>query len=162
MRSVIVVLSILLLALSAQAEELTIGELSTLDRQYMLQQRNLVDGIARNHFGHGISGDKARDLDTLQRLLDRRLVGPTDTRELQAMGIVMGDLLAAELDMQWVVYEDQLGRTRALRDGRSDSFLFPVTMISRRVEVGNTDRVSEVYQRARDTVMAQREPLPYR
>jgi hypothetical protein len=136
------------------------GELSVLDRQYMLQQRARLDELARNHLGRGFSGERERDLDSLQRLLDRRLVGPDQTGELQAMGIVLGDLLAAELDLHWVVYEDEIGRTRALQDRRSGNYLFPVTMISRRVEVGNSESVRAIYDRARDTVKAHRNALP--
>ena len=33
------------------------------------------------------------------------------------MGVIMGDLLAADLKLHWVIYEDRQGRSRALRDG---------------------------------------------
>ena len=71
------------------------------------------------------------------------------------MGIIMGDLLAADLDMHWVVYEDAQGRSRALRYRQSDEYLFPVTMISRRQEVGNQTPVTVIYQKAHDII----EPL---
>ncbi|MGB1141159.1 MAG: DUF3806 domain-containing protein, partial [Halioglobus sp.] len=93
--------------------------------------------------------------------LDRGVVGNQQTTELQAMGIVMGDLLASELDMQWVVYTDEIGRSRALRYRGSDDVVFPVTMISRRREVGNEDLVIAIYAQARDKAMAQRPSRPF-
>ena len=44
-----------------------------------------------------LNGSKDRDLALLQRLLDENIVSGNQTSELQAMGIVMGDLLASEL-----------------------------------------------------------------
>ena len=46
----------------------------------------------------------------------------------------MGDLLAVELGMHWIVYEDDMGRSRALRYQQSEVVLFPITMIARRRE----------------------------
>jgi hypothetical protein len=138
-----------------------IGELSYLDREYMTQQRELMDDIVRLNFGRQFTGLKDNDLELLQMILDRRLVRPEQTRELQAMGVIMGDLLAAELKLDWVTYEDKLGRSRALRDGSSDNFLFPITMISRRVEAGSTTPVVDIYQKASDEIAATRPPKPY-
>ena len=138
-----------------------ISEPSYLDRQFMQQQRDLLEGLTSRNFGRSFSGDRKRDLELLQRLLDQRLVRPDQTRELQAMGVVMGDLLAADLDMHWVIYEDQIGRSRALRLDNSDNYLFPITMISRRQEAGNRKPVSEIYQKARDSILSVKPPLPF-
>jgi hypothetical protein len=138
-----------------------VQELSSLDQQYMAQQRALVAALAANNHGPSISGNTGRDLEVLQLLLDRRLVRPDQTRELQAMGVVLGDLLAADLGMHWVVYEDAVGRSRALRYQETDSYLFPVTMISRRREADNETPVAEIYARARAIITASRPPLPF-
>lgn len=137
---------------SAAAGETRISELSYLDKQYMSQQRELISDLAALQLGRRFNGKPDNDLEILQLLLDRRLVRPEQTRELQAMGVIMGDLLAADLGMNWVVYEDRLGRSRALRYQQSDEYLFPVTMISRRQEVGNQTPVAAIYQKALDAV----------
>ena len=85
----------------------------------------------------GLTGVADRDLDTLQRIVDERMVPAEDTLTLQAMGVVFGDLLGERLDMDWVVYRDNKGRSRALRYRQMDVYLFPVTMISRRQEGGS-------------------------
>ena len=83
-------------------------------------------------------------------------------RELQAMGVIMGDLLAANLDMHWVVYEDAKGRSRALRYRESNEYLFPITMISRRQEADNDTPVAVIYQKAYDIIAPLRPELPFR
>ncbi len=157
-----VMLAGLLACTTARAQEApSIDDLSFLDRQFMNQQRHNLEDLARRHYGQGFSGEPGTDLALLQRLLDDRRVGPQDTANLQAMGLVMGDLLAAELDMHWVIYEDQLGRSRALRYRDSDNYLFPMTMVSRRREAGNSLPVEAIYQKAHDIIAPLRQPLPF-
>ncbi|MEZ5503189.1 MAG: DUF3806 domain-containing protein [Halioglobus sp.] len=138
-----------------------ISDLSNVDLQFMAQQRALLQDLAAINLGRQVSGDRDRDLDLLQTLLDRQLVRPDQVRELQAMGVVMGDLLAADLDMHWVIYEDREGRSRALRYKDSDNYLFPITMIARRREAGNDTPVREIYQKARDIITASKPALPF-
>jgi len=138
-----------------------ISELSPLDHDYLAQQRQLVTDLAARHLGRGLGGDRDRDIDTLQSLLDERVVTPEQTRELQAMGVILGDLLAADLDMHWVVYEDAQGRSRALRYRDSDNYLFPITMISRRREAGSDTAVATIYRRAHDIIAGVRAPVPF-
>jgi hypothetical protein len=152
----------LLLAVGAVASDaVRISEISYLDRQYMTQQRTVMEDLTRRHFGRTFNGNRDNDLGLLQRLLDQRLVRGDQTRELQAMGVIMGDLLAAELSLHWVVYQDELGRSRALRDGDTDTYLFPITMISRRREVDNRTPVAEIYAKARAAVIDNRPALPF-
>ena len=152
----------LLLAVGAVASDaVRIGELSFLDRQYMAQQRTVLEDLTRRHFGRTFNGNRDNDLGLLQRLLDHRLVRNDQTRELQAMGVIMGDLLATELGLHWVIYQDDLGRSRALRDGDTDTYLFPITMISRRREVDNRTPVAEIYDKARAAVIDSRPALPF-
>ena len=125
-----------------------VSPLTRIDRDFMEDQRQSVDELARIHLGRQIRGDKANDLEVLQQLLDGNLVRPDQTVLLQGMGVVMGDLLSEELGMPWVIYEDDLGRSRALRAGTTDHYLFPVTMISRRVEAGAPVDVDAVYDKA--------------
>jgi len=156
------ILALLVTTLPAGAQEPQIESLSSLDRQWMARQRELIDEIGRLGLGRGVSGDRERDLELLQALLDRGLVEADQTEALQAMGLILGDHLAADLDLDWVIYKDALGRSRALRDGDSDRFLFPMTMISRRREVGNETPVAEIYNRARATIVSNRPKLPFR
>ena len=133
-----------------------IESLTAIDRQFMADQRMRVEQLA-NRLGRGLTGVADRDLDTLQRILDERLVPAEDTLTLQAMGVVFGDLLGDRLDMDWVVYRDNKGRSRALRYRQMDVYLFPVTMISRRQEGGSERRLKPLFD---DTVRDTRLLLP--
>lgn len=154
-------LALLLACLAAAREDVRIDALSPLDEQYMAQQRASLADLAASRLGRSFSGNRQADLELLQLMLDRRLVRADDTRQLQAMGMIMGDLLAADLGMHWVIYEDSLGRSRALRYRDSDEYLFPVTMISRRREAGNDTPVADIYRKAYDIIAPLRTPLPF-
>ena len=133
-----------------------IEPLTAIDRQFMADQRMRVEQLA-NRLGRGLTGVADRDLDTLQRILDERMVPAEDTLTLQALGVVFGDLLGDRLDMDWVVYRDNKGRSRALRYRQMEVYLFPVTMISRRQEGGSERRLKALFD---DTVRDTRPLLP--
>ena len=130
-----------------------VGVISAIDRDFMQTQRDSIDALARTYLGRQVRGDKENDLTVLQQLIDGNLVRSDQVLLLQAMGIVMGDLLRDELKMSWVIYEDKLGRSRALRLGLTDNYLFPVTMISRRAEVGALIDVRAIYDKAVNTMV---------
>lgn len=138
-----------------------LGELSGIDLEFMAHQRQSLQDLAALNLGRQFSGNRDRDLELLQALLDERWVRADQTRELQAMGVVMGDLLAQELGMHWVIYEDRAGRSRALRYGKTDNFLFPITMIARRREVGNQTPVVDIYRKAQSIISEIIPPLPF-
>jgi hypothetical protein len=142
-------------------DNVRIGGLSNTDLQYMAQQRAILDDLATRNFGHPFNGNRDNDLALLQGLLDKRLVRPHQTRELQAMGVIMGDLLAADLGLHWVIYEDRIGRSRALRYKQSEDYLFPMTMISRRQEADNHTPVTAIYQKAHDIMVDSIPALPF-
>ena len=134
--------------------EMQVEPLTAIDRQFMTEQRGRVEALA-NRLGRGLTGNVDRDLDTLQRILDERMVPASDTLTLQAMGLVFGDLLGDRLSMQWVVYRDRQGRSRALRYRDLDVFLFPMTMISRRQEARSDRRIRPLF----DETVAETRPL---
>ena len=136
--------------------EVLVEPLTAIDRQFMDEQRGRVEALA-NRLGRGLTGNVDRDLDTLQRILDVRMVPASDTLTLQAMGLVFGSLLGNRLSMQWVVYRDRNGRSRALRYRDLDVFLFPMTMISRRVEGDSDPRLRPLFE---ETVAETRSLLP--
>lgn len=154
--------AILVVTIAAADEAgVKVGELSALDRQFMAQQRATLQDLAGLELGRRFNSQQQNDIEILQLLLDRRVIKSSDTRELQAMGVIMGDLLAADLDMHWVIYEDSYGRSRALRYKESNEYLFPITMISRRREADNHTPVADIYQRAYDIIAPLRPPQPF-
>lgn len=133
--------------LSADGAEPRIAPLTASQRHHLERQRGLADELARRHLGTGLHRDLG-DLRILQQLLDRRVLAPDQTYELQALGVALGDVLAARHRLQWVRVIDEYGESRALEQAASGTLLFPVTMISRRVEAGLEVDVRQRYDEA--------------
>ena len=64
--------------------------------------------------------------------------------------------MVAQLGFKWVVVKDKLGRSRALRWKDTESFIFPVTMISKRVERDVRFTVEELYAKAEEVAASSR------
>ena len=123
----------------------TVRELNWLNKNYLMNQRNSVDALTRAHFGSQIYGNRS-DLALLQRIVDENLIERNDTGQLQALGVILGDILAKEnKDLEWMIYEDELGPTQSICVAKTKHCLFPITMLSRRMEVGLKPNVNKVF-----------------
>ena len=129
-----------------QADSWRIELPSLVDSQFRKEQFNIIDELARQNFGGQLNGTKKNDLSILQRLLDEKCISENHENHFQAMGFVLGQILKQEYKLDWVIYIDRLGRSRALRLLGIDEFIFPITQISRRARAGLTVDVAKVYQ----------------
>jgi hypothetical protein len=143
---------LLALAASAQLEKRTVGPLADGDQRRSELQRKQVDELARRQLGAHIRGGELADLSVLQRLLDERRVRAEDEAELQAMGVVLGDVMATRLHLEWVVVEDSAGRSRGLRHRNRENLFFPITMIWKRVRAGEAVNVVALYEDMAESV----------
>ncbi|MEJ2415547.1 MAG: DUF3806 domain-containing protein [Exilibacterium sp.] len=135
------------LGASAGEEEIQIYELSWLDKNHLQKQVERIDDLARTQLGTQIHNNRD-DLELLQRIVNKGLIRRDERLLLQAMGAVLGNLLVEELGLQWMVYEDDLGRSRAACVKDTEHCLFPITMLSRRMEVGIMVKVQDIYDNA--------------
>ena len=110
-----------------EKEELIIEDLSVLQR-YVLdsQRKELKDLLARKLGVLSLEGNK-NDLPTLQQLILSGSLERKDVRAWQSLGIVFGDILVAEHGLKWISYEDDIGKSKALRWKDTDNFVFPIT-----------------------------------
>lgn len=139
----------------------SVSELNWMNASFLSNQRALVDELTRRYFGTQIHGDKS-DLHNLQRLLDKEVIARDDKTTLQAMGVVLGDVYVSEdKNLQWQVYEDELGRSHAVCIKNTQHCLFPITMISRRVEAGLNPKVDEIYQKGWNAIEDYLPKLPF-
>jgi|TARA_B110000977_G_scaffold114505_1_gene148067 hypothetical protein len=113
----------------ATVKELSLGQRYSLDTQ----RRETTDLIARRLGILKLKGDKS-DLKVLQNLVDKKAIRGDDVRGLQGLGIVFGDILVNEFGLDWVSYEDDIGTSKALRWKKTENYVFPVTMFSKRVQ----------------------------
>lgn len=150
--SILLCVSLLIMSASTTAQEWRSEPSSPLDQQYRKQQIASLNELSGLRLGRSLQGDRANDLNVLQQLLDQRIVKSDQVVQLQAMGIVLGELLKQEKGLLWVTYIDKLGQSRALTVPGRNEFIFPVTQISRRAEVGIKVNVKAVYQELVDAV----------
>ncbi|MBJ37490.1 MAG: hypothetical protein CMD83_03345 [Gammaproteobacteria bacterium] len=125
-----------------KVEEMSVGEQFILD-----SQRSDIEDLVARKLGVLYMKRSREDLPTLQRLVDGGHIPTSRTKDWQSLGIVFGDILAEELDLRWVIYEDELGKSRALQFGKTLSFVFPVTMFSKRVQFGQSINIPDVYRK---------------
>ena len=126
--------------------------LTGFERRQLKQQRAIVAELARRHVGSTPTGRSIEDLRILQEILDREVLAADQTRELQALGVALGDVMALRFGLDWVAFQDELGRSRALRLGETDVVIFPVTMISKRVEAGVPFDLDELWRKTERTI----------
>lgn len=142
-------------------EKLRIEDLGWSDRNYLDKQVATIDELARTQLGTQVRRN-LDDLNLLQRIIDRELIAQDDKQTAQALGAVLGNVLAEDITaLEWKIYEDPVGRSRALCVKGTRECLFPITMLSRRMEVGLKPNVNKVYEDA-IALMAKHLPqLPY-
>ena len=116
------------------------------------RQRSLVGTAAARHVGSAPRGGSRDDLRLLQQLVDQRVFRNDQVYELQALGVVLGDVMVKQLGLSWIVVDDEYGRTRALQYGDGDDVFFPITMISRRYEKNIPVDVEKLYRETEASV----------
>lgn len=137
---------LLLLLLSSQmlaAQEISpLGkqDIAALDAQRQLIQYFLSAGDRQEKYSTA-----AGKLGTLRALLDARQFRPEQTYELQAMGVVLGDVFVQNMGFKWVMVSDEYGCDPALQYRNSSILLFPLTMISKRIERGEVFNILTLY-----------------
>jgi hypothetical protein len=105
--------------------------------------RDHYDAGARHHY-ETVEG-KLRLLDTVLR---SNWIEAGETWKLQSLGITFGDALAQKMGLVWVSVEDAYGRDPALRDEGTSIVTFPMTMISKRIERGETVDAQKLFDAA--------------
>jgi hypothetical protein len=68
------------------------------------------------------------------------------------MGIVLGDAFVQEMKMEWVIVEDSSGRDPAVRMPGTTIIIYPMTMISKRVEKGEKVDVFDLFNGVADHI----------
>jgi hypothetical protein len=135
-----------------------IEPLSTEDTERIAKQRGVIEqylgGDAPNLQKYQTAAGK---LGLLRALLDHKVFQQNQTYELQCMGIVLGDALVQHSGVEWRAVEDQYGRDPCVQIPGSTVVLFPLTMISKRVEKGETIDLFDLFNR----MVAEIEELRY-
>jgi hypothetical protein len=122
------------------------------DLERLVHQAVRARSLVARHLGRALPFDES-DLDVLQQLLDEEVLGAEDLYDLQCLGVVLGMRLADGIDgLDWAVVEDEHGRDPALRFHDSTLLIFPLTMISKRIEDGEEVDVRSLFERVAESI----------
>ena len=123
-----------------------IENLTEQDTARLVSQRAVIEKYLGNN-PDNLSKYKAvaGKLGLLRALLDRNIFKATQTYELQCVGIILGDALVQHLGLEWKAVKDEYGRDPCLQLPGSTVVLFPLTMISKRIERGENVDVFDLF-----------------
>lgn len=119
--------------------------LTDADQQRLREQRAVVEKFLADDASRQKYQTAAGKLGTIRAVLQANVFKPNQTYELQCLGIVLGDAFVQELKMEWVMVEHQHGRDPAVRLPGTTIILFPLTMISKRIERGEQVDVFQLF-----------------
>jgi hypothetical protein len=134
------------------AAETKFFELSSKDAQRLDQQRAFIAKVVQQKYGTTALTKTEKDLPVLQRLLDDHVFGKTQTRELQSLGVVFGDVLTSEFPLRWVMVTDEFGTDPTLRFKDKIVNINALTMISKRVERDEHVNLQLLVQKTREAL----------
>ena len=130
--------------MTAQSSQ-KITKLTEADQKRLSDQRAVVEKYLGDESSRQKYQSAAGKLGLIRAILQGNTFKPNQTYELQCLGIVLGDAFVQELKMEWVMVEDENGRDPAVRLPGTSIILFPLTMISKRVERGEKVDVFDLF-----------------
>lgn len=134
------------------AEDQQVAPLSAADEERLRVQRAVVEKYLADDASRAKYGTAAGKLGTIRALLQGKVFRADQTYELQCLGVVLGDALVQEVKLEWVMVKDRYGRDPAVRVPGTTILVFPLTMISKRIERGEEVDVFHIFNETADQV----------
>lgn len=138
--------------------EQNVRDLSTEMIQRLSAQRNWV----QNHY----DTDSLKNYDTLdgklqllKTIIESAWIQKVETNKLQCLGVTLGDAIVQDLGFNWVEIEDEFGVDPAIKLGDTSLILFPLTMISKRIENDEAVNIFELFDRIKNKVLEIRDKV---
>jgi hypothetical protein len=121
-------------------------DLSDEERRWLSEQRAATERLIANNPDAQLKYQTpAGKLGTIRAVLASGSFRPDQTFELQGLGIILGDALSAQLGLVWRMVNDDYGTSPCLVFEGTSIVIFPQTMISKRVERGETVDVFDLF-----------------
>ncbi|WP_254507480.1 DUF3806 domain-containing protein [Anatilimnocola floriformis] len=130
---------------SAQNQKIT--ALTDADQTRLKEQRAVVEQHLRDEEAQEKYKTSAGKLEAIRTIVQDKIYKPDQTYELQCLGIVLGDAFVQDFGLEWVMVEDEYGRDPAVRKPDTTLVLYPLTMISKRIERGEQVDVFDLHRR---------------
>jgi hypothetical protein len=122
-----------------------ITPLTEADQGRLRDQRSVVEKYIGNETTRENYKKPAGKLGLIRAILAENIFEPNQTYELQCLGVVLGDAFVQELEMEWIIVEDDTGRDPAVRVPGTTIILYALTMISKRIERGDKVDVFDLF-----------------
>ena len=132
--------------------DIQVNKFEESDKYYLSLAIERINEKAQRYFGTSLKNKKNYDLKLLQQIFDLEYKRKYNKKTWQDMGVVLGEILIQNNSVNWVIYTDSLGKSRALQIKSSFNFLFPITMISRRAEAGIKVNIIDLYAIAEEKI----------
>ncbi len=87
------------------------------------------------------------DLKRLQIIIESKQIPVENTKELQSFGIILGKVFVNETpDYDWWIVNNEYGKDVCIRYKETSLLIFPLTIISKRIEDGELFDVVKLYR----------------
>ena len=103
----------------------------------------------RDHYEHNaieIYNSLKGKIDLLDIIIKSNWVNKTEKYKLQCLGVTFGDALIQDIGFNWVEIEDEYGIDPAIKYKDTSLILFPLTMISKRIENGEVVDIHQLFE----------------
>jgi len=129
-----------------------IEEISSSELQAISEQIEHASETAATVCGTGLTGGQG-DLHKIQEIIDSKLIEAEATYSLQALGLAFGKVFVeSHDDYNWCMVEDKYGRDPAIRFKQTSILIFPLTIISKRIEKREIVDVQEMFAKLQATL----------
>ena len=91
-------------------------------------------------------------LSLLDTILQSDWIEPTESYKLQSLGITLGDIIVQDLHFVWIEVNDEYGDTPAVQLPGTTIIIYPMTMLSKRIEAGEEVDIYELYAALKEKI----------
>jgi len=123
-----------------------IRSLADEDKVWLQRAESHLLTLLHTHYGNVSLTHSEPDLLIAQRLLDDGVVRKKDILEMQCLGVVLGNVFASNTSMKWARVLNEYGDMLALHSDQIRFTLYPLTMISKRVEESRVVDMPALYR----------------
>jgi len=115
------------------------------DTRWLAAAEKHILGVLRARYGDVRLDHTESDLGLAQKLVDDGAVSATQALELQCLGVVLGNVFVAQTTMKWAIVTNNYGTLLAIHDHGIGFTLYPLSMISKRIEDGRSVNIPLLY-----------------
>jgi hypothetical protein len=123
-----------------------ITQLSAQDETWLVRAEAHILEVMRAKYGFEKFARSESDLGHLQRLFDDRVITAKDLLGAQCIGVVLGNLFVETTSMRWMRVANEFGDMISLHSEAIHFTLYPLSMISKRLEDGRKIDLVALYE----------------